>query len=246
MEIKHDLSQTEVWDTGGSYQVIAWYHGHELIYFQEFGSYQGEWLMVSFDPISKEYYVWRGSFGSCSGCDAFEAELGWSDNGYNRERVADFCDDYDPFLVVPSGTMSNVVQGGPSRIKEIIPANMREPYEYSLDDLIDLIYLSCKLHGGFDVTPQDILNARNVELRQMGLRNYGYEKFIADSEAVVLDRWRYDQLLQIGSLRLLRLCDSSTAKVYLLPVPDRIERVKEGLAWSFNLSEDNYNPLIET
>lgn len=48
--------------------------GAEVIKFQEFGSYQGDWLaLVKF----QNRYGWvRGYYGSCSGCDAFKSEFG--------------------------------------------------------------------------------------------------------------------------------------------------------------------------
>lgn len=45
--------------------------------FESFGSYQGEWIAsVSYE--GKDGFV-HGWYGSCSGCDAFEAEFGWDD-----------------------------------------------------------------------------------------------------------------------------------------------------------------------
>jgi hypothetical protein len=45
--------------------------------FTEFGSYQGTWLArITYNGITG----WiEGSYGSCSGCDAFQAEFGWND-----------------------------------------------------------------------------------------------------------------------------------------------------------------------
>lgn len=50
--------------------------GAEVIEFKQFGSYQGEWYAkVRFNGN----LMWvNGSYGSCSGCDAFESEFGYS------------------------------------------------------------------------------------------------------------------------------------------------------------------------
>ena len=50
--------------------------GAEVHEFNEFGSYQGDWwAKVTYN----EQTGWvTGSYGSCSGCDAFEAEFGYS------------------------------------------------------------------------------------------------------------------------------------------------------------------------
>lgn len=246
MELQHDLSLTELIPNPG-YQVIAHYHGHELIYYNQYGSYQGEWLLVTFDPISKEYYIWKGWYGSCSGCDSHQAEFSWTEIGYTRKSLKAWVEDYDPFLVVPTDTMKNIVKGGTSRVKEIIPANTRDWYDTSIDELADVIHLSCKLHGQFGVTTDDILNAQNVELRQMGLERFGYENFIEKANATVIDEWNDNELLAVGQIRLLYLLDpSKNGTRYLLPVPDNMERVKQALAWSFNLSEHEYNPVKET
>ena len=47
--------------------------------YREFGSYQGDWYAyVTYEGVTG----WvRGSYGSCSGCDAFEAEFGYGDRG---------------------------------------------------------------------------------------------------------------------------------------------------------------------
>lgn len=55
--------------------------------FQEFGSYQGDWYaFVSYDG---EHGFIHDYYGSCSGCDAFEAEVGYkyskTDDAYQQE-----------------------------------------------------------------------------------------------------------------------------------------------------------------
>lgn len=44
--------------------------------FDEFGSYQGDWW-AKVTHEGSTFWV-NGSFGSCSGCDAFEAEFGYN------------------------------------------------------------------------------------------------------------------------------------------------------------------------
>lgn len=52
--------------------------GVVVLDFEEFGSYQGDWWSEVKFPNGEVYYV-NGSYGSCSGCDSFEAEFGWDD-----------------------------------------------------------------------------------------------------------------------------------------------------------------------
>lgn len=47
--------------------------GAKVLDFKEFGSYQGDWL--AFVQYMGETGIVQGSYGSCSGCDAFLAEF---------------------------------------------------------------------------------------------------------------------------------------------------------------------------
>jgi len=51
--------------------------GAKIIEFQEFGSYQGDWFaLVEYE----DHLGWiQGAYGSCSGCDAFQAEFDYGD-----------------------------------------------------------------------------------------------------------------------------------------------------------------------
>lgn len=49
--------------------------GAKVIAFAEFGSYQGEWWAKV--QIGDRIGWINGGYGSCSGCDAFEAEFGY-------------------------------------------------------------------------------------------------------------------------------------------------------------------------
>lgn len=70
-----------------SYQDALEAAGAKVLQFQEFGSYQGEWYaLVEFNGETG----WiNGSYGSCSGCDAFEAEFGYKDE-YCAEHRWDY------------------------------------------------------------------------------------------------------------------------------------------------------------
>jgi hypothetical protein len=63
--------------------------------FKEFGSYQGDWLAKVTLPDGRAGWI-KDYFGSCSSCDAFEAEFGWSadeEPGY-RDRLRAFGERY--------------------------------------------------------------------------------------------------------------------------------------------------------
>ena len=59
--------------------------GAEVLTFECFGSYQGDWwALVHYQ--NKKGWV-HGCFGSCSGCDAFEAEFGWFDKEEDPDYI---------------------------------------------------------------------------------------------------------------------------------------------------------------
>mgnify|MGYP003344107885 CR=1 FL=1 len=68
--------------------------GAEVLSFEQFGSYQGEWwARVNYN--GQTGYI-NGSYGSCSGCDAFEAEFGFKegtcdDHSYNFNQDCEHC-----------------------------------------------------------------------------------------------------------------------------------------------------------
>lgn len=65
-----------------SYQESLEAAGAVVHQFKEFGSYQGDW--VALVTVKGETGWVEGSYGSCSGCDSFEAEFGWSDRNCDQ------------------------------------------------------------------------------------------------------------------------------------------------------------------
>ncbi len=49
----------------GDYGVVARSQGQTVLDYTRYGSYQGEWTILSKDDSN--YYLYRGSYGSCSG-----------------------------------------------------------------------------------------------------------------------------------------------------------------------------------
>lgn len=78
-----------------SYQSALEAAGAEVIQFEYFGSYQGDWLALV--RVDGALGVVEGWYGSCSYCDAFESEFGYSESGEDyQERLADFGRGYLP------------------------------------------------------------------------------------------------------------------------------------------------------
>lgn len=61
-----------------AYQEALEAAGATVHVFKEFGSYQGEWWALVTCADGRKGWV-NGSYGSCSGCDAFDAEFGYGD-----------------------------------------------------------------------------------------------------------------------------------------------------------------------
>lgn len=74
-----------------SYEQALEVAGAKVLAFEQFGSYQGDWwAKVEID--GKLAWI-NGSYGSCSGCDAFEAEIGWE---CDEKAGTDWVDVDDP------------------------------------------------------------------------------------------------------------------------------------------------------
>lgn len=58
--------------------------GAKVLEYKQFGSYQGDWL--AFVEYNGEKGIAQGSYGSCSGCDAFEAEFSYYDQEPTEEN----------------------------------------------------------------------------------------------------------------------------------------------------------------
>lgn len=70
--------------------------GVTVLAYEQFGSYQGDWWAHIEFPNKERYFV-TGSYGSCSGCDAFEAEFGWKTSEEDPDylhKLRDFGRDY--------------------------------------------------------------------------------------------------------------------------------------------------------
>lgn len=74
--------------------------GCEVLEYEYTGSYQGEWYALV--KYGDEVGIVTGSYGSCSGCDSFEAEFNYNDDEKPdyQERLAAFGETYLPPLPI--------------------------------------------------------------------------------------------------------------------------------------------------
>lgn len=103
----------------------------ELVSFTMFGSYQGEWFAVLRGGDNLE--LWRGEYGSCSGCDFLEATADWdyvgSDLNYKitKEEAEAYFREEKPFLEVKEEVLLGLSIG---ELRSILPKKV-------LDDMYD-------------------------------------------------------------------------------------------------------------
>lgn len=233
------MSTTETFP-GDRYEIVAWARDQRTLYYRMFGSYQGEWLLLARDAA--QYFLYKGSYGSCSGCDAFESEdLG---DETTKEQALKFAEDYPSFAEVPVSTMRNLASA--RSIAQILPANMRGDFtdvgwEQVAADWCGIV----RLEESLPVEVVDVLSQTNQEIKRRLLEVFGIERFRAESGATILDKVGEDELLSCDAdHRFLYLKDSSTARRYLLRIDPGVMTVVQAKAWTFDVP--TFAPAIET
>ncbi|MFD3334837.1 DUF6745 domain-containing protein [Streptomyces sp. NPDC058700] len=112
------------------------------------------------------------------------------------------------------------------------------------------------LAGLAGLTPERIRKEENAELRRVMLEHYGYERYLAASGA------RHEHRDETGVLWRIELADDEdvamvevvnstpepdgTHRTYWLRVPPTTRTAREGVAWTFGLRPDAYEPLVQT
>lgn len=110
--------------------------GKPCIDFICFGSYQGEWVALL--DSGEDVELWKGSYGSCSGCDWLEAERNWTTDEVSDEKAREFFKEDRPFLAIPKHTIRDMSL---ETFEQIFPANVRKDiYEFD----VGLLFKSLK------------------------------------------------------------------------------------------------------
>ena len=106
--------------------------------------------------------------------------------------------------------------------------------------------------GSDTVTAQDIINIKNATARRECLKEFGYERFLAEIKHDVIDRKEDYELVKINwhkeeePICLVKVKCPSTGAYYTLRVPPTSKTVKEAVAWTFDTQEAEYLPEEET
>lgn len=96
------------------------------------------------------------------------------------------------------------------------------------------------------IDPLKVIQVKNAEVRRFLMKRIGYDKIRNHASVKVIHTDGTSELLEINGDKYVKVKDSSTDREYLLYVRENIKRCKEGIAWTFNLSEDEYKPIMET
>ncbi|BBC38992.1 uncharacterized protein SGFS_102860 [Streptomyces graminofaciens] len=106
------------------------------------------------------------------------------------------------------------------------------------------------------LTPEQIRQEENAELRRVMLEFYGYERYLEESGAKPVDRdetgvlWRIE-LSGDEDVVMVEVVNSTpepdgTSRTYWLRVPPTTRTAREGVAWTFGLDAEVYEPLKQT
>lgn len=103
---------------------------------------------------------------------------------------------------------------------------------------------------------QMIEDERNLELRRVLLEYYGAEKYMREQGATLVAQDEYGQLFHRDltgdePLVMVKVRNSTaepdgTFKDYMLRVPPHIRTPRHAIAWTFGLTEDEYEPAKQT
>lgn len=220
------------------YSLVAWIRGHRPLVYLTFGSYSGEWVCLAVDDSDRHFYVYKGYYGSCSGCDSLE-----HDDPTSREECWNFAKDYPPFAEIPPETMKNLCER--NTLKKVLPGNIREEGgDIAWEEVESEFTLAAALEIGVKPSIEDAFRTRNQELRRRAVDVIGAENIVGRGKTIHEDG--ENKLMELFGGVYLYLKDSSTPRRYLLRVPSDMQRVKQALAWSFNLPEHMYKPTVET
>jgi len=106
------------------------------------------------------------------------------------------------------------------------------------------------------LTVDRIQRERNAEIRRVMLEHFGYERYLREAGARKLGSdetgtlWYLD-LPGDEPLVMVEVVNSTpepdgTSRVYWLRVPPTIRSAREGVAWTFGLTAEEYQPLVQT
>jgi hypothetical protein len=107
-----------------------------------------------------------------------------------------------------------------------------------------------------ELTVEQIREEQNQEVRRVMMDRFGAARYLRESNARLLDEDKCGKLWLVEvendePLVMVEVLNSTpeldgTAKTYWLRVPPGIQTAKAGIAWTFDVSEELYEPLVQT
>lgn len=105
------------------------------------------------------------------------------------------------------------------------------------------------------LTLQRIEKERNVEVRRVMIERYGFDRFLKDSNACKMSKdscgTLYLAFVSGLPIAFVKVRNSTpepdgSIKNYFLEVPPQVRTAREAVAWTFGMSADEYDPVLET
>lgn len=109
------------------------------------------------------------------------------------------------------------------------------------------------------ITTKMIFEEANSESRRIMIERYGFDRFLSEGNATLAQQDEYGELFYIpgrrgrdeSALQFVRVKNSTadpdgSFKHYILRVPPQIRTAREGVAWTFGMTAEEYRPKIET
>ena len=240
------MSTIEVSD----YTVVAEARGQRVLWFRRFGSYQGEWLLFSRDD--EHYFIYKDWYGSCSGCDSFEAEFGWGEKQYRLDdaKIVSFIAAYHPFLKTTHAAALGLAEKG--SLLAVLPRNTREWRDIDDDNVGRQLSLIVKGDQGVISAPE-ILELDNQEIRREAIERFGAERFVTELDPVLIDadgdNFLYrakDWSISNEPYVFLYVKDPSTERRYVIRVAPGMETVQAARASTFRMTAEQFVLAQET
>jgi hypothetical protein len=106
------------------------------------------------------------------------------------------------------------------------------------------------------ITVEQIRGERNAEVRRVMIERFGADRYLLASDAKLVQEdecgklWRVD--LEEDEPLVMVCCMNSTAepdgsfREYHLRVPPTTKTAREGIAWTFDVPEELYEPAVQT
>jgi hypothetical protein len=106
------------------------------------------------------------------------------------------------------------------------------------------------------ITVKRIQTESNAEIRRVMVEQYGLDRYLTDSGAKVIHKDAFGSLLRseqggdepIVAVQVLNSTPEpdGSIRTYIIRVPHTMKTTQGALAWTFEMEEHEYNPIIET